>query len=138
MLSTQGFRLSVLLTVLLFSGTVQAQTRLQQIADEAALAAAQVLSSGGQPVEAAAAAQQSLAANPGVVAQVGAASGNRSATVSVSAEKDKAAASSTARYLPPDQPANWAWASRQRFVVKPSPVVVGSSCTPDCEPNSLR
>jgi len=137
-MSTPAFRLFALLSVLICSGTAQAQTRLQQIADEAALAAAQVLSSGGQAVDAAAAAQQTLAANPDVNAQVGASSGDRPATISVSAAKDKAAATSTARYLPPDQPANWAWTSRQRFVVKPSPVVVGSSCAPDCEPNSLR
>jgi len=135
---SHAFQLSAVVAALLLSGPAQAQTRAQQIADDAALVAAQVLSSGGLPADAAAAAQQSIAANSGVVARVSASSSDLSVSVSVAAESGKPAASSIARYLPPDQPANWAWASRQRFVVKASPVMVGSSCLRDCEPNSLR
>jgi hypothetical protein len=134
----QAFQLSALVAALLLSGAAQAQTRSQQIADDAALAAAQVLSSGGLPGDAAAAAQHSIAVNPGIVARVSASSSDLSVTVSIAGENGKPAASSIARYLPPDQPGNWAWASRQRFAVKPSPVMVGSSCLRDCEPNSLR
>src|SRR3954453_22482717 len=124
-ISAHGVRLSAVVAVLLFGGTAQAQTRLQQIADEAALAAVQVLGSGGQPADAAAAAGQAVAANPGVAAQTTASSDNLSATVTVSAAGAKAAAVSTARYMPPDQPANWTWASPQRFVLKHAPVMVG-------------
>ena len=131
--SLQGVRLSAVIAVLLFSGAAQAQTRLQAIADEAALTAVQVLSSGGQPAEAAAAAEQAVAANPGVAAQTKASSDDLSVTVTVSAAGAKTAAVSTARYLPPDQPANWTWASRQRFALKYPPLVIGSYCWRDCE-----
>jgi Flp pilus assembly protein TadG len=131
--SSQGVRISAVVAALLFSGVAQAQTRLQQIADEAALAAVQVLGSGGQPADAAVAAEQTVAGNPGIVTQTSASSANLSATVSVSAGA-KAAAVSTARYVPADQPANWPWAPRQRFVLKQSPVLVGSYCLSDCEP----
>jgi hypothetical protein len=134
---SQALQLSAFLAALLLSAPAEAQTRPQKIADEAALAAAQVLSSGGMPADAAAAAEQTIAANPGVAAQVSASSSELSVTVSVAAEKTGPAAS-TARYLPPEQPANWTWASRQRFAIKPLPVRVGSSCAGDCEPNSLR
>jgi Flp pilus assembly protein TadG len=135
---SQAFQLSAVVAALLLSAPAQAQTRAQQIADEAAFAAAQVLSSGGQPADAAAAAEQSVAANSGIVARVSASSSDLSVTVNVSPESGKPGASSVARYLPPDQPANWAWASRQRFAVKSSPVMLGSSCIRDCEPNPLR
>jgi hypothetical protein len=126
-------RLAAAVAVLLLSGVAQAQTRLQQIADEAALAAVQVLGSGGAPADAAAAAEQAVAANPGVAAQTTASSDKLSATVVVSGPGAKAGAVSTARYLPPDQPANWAWASRQRFAFD-RPVMVGSYCWRDCAP----
>lgn len=136
-LSSHSVRIYAVVAALLFSGAAQAQTRLQQIADEAALTAVQVLASGGEPANAAAAAEQAVAANPGVAAQTNASSNNLSVTVNVSAGA-KSAAVSSARYLPPDQPANWTWASRQRFAVQPSPVVVGSYCWRDCERNPLR
>jgi hypothetical protein len=93
-----------------------------------------VLGSGGQPADAAAAAEQVVSAIPGVAAQTAASSDNLSATVTVSGLGAKAPAVSTARYLPPDQPANWGWASRQRFAIEQAPVVVGSYCWRDCAP----
>jgi Flp pilus assembly protein TadG len=133
-LRLQSARLIAVAALLLLSGAAQAQTRLQQIADEAALAAVQVLGSGGQAADAAAAAEQAVAANAGVAAQTTASPDKLSATVIVSQPGAKAPAVSTARYLPPDQPANWSWASRQRFAFEPSPVVVGSYCWRDCAP----
>jgi Flp pilus assembly protein TadG len=132
--SLHSVRLAAVVAALLFSGAAQAQTRLQQIADEAALTAVQVLGSGGEPADAAAAAEQAVAAVPGVAAQTTTSSDKLSATVTVSKTGAKAPAVSTARYLPPDQPANWTWASRQRFAFEHAPVVVGSYCWRDCPP----
>jgi Flp pilus assembly protein TadG len=115
----------------------QTQTNLQQIADDAALAAVQVLAAGGGTADAIAMAQQSIATVPGTAAQVSASPSDLVVTVKLSSADAKTAAS-TARYLPPDQPATMSWASRQRFAVKNSPVVVGSSCWRDCEPERLR
>ena len=141
-----GIRLGLVAAVLLFSGQAQAQfsgqaqaqSRLQQLADEAALAAVQIWGAGGTSNDAVAAAQQK-AATPGIETRVSASSTELAVTVKMSTADAKApAVSSTARYLPPDQPPKWSWASRQRFAVKPSPVMVGSSCTTDCQPNPLR
>lgn len=133
-----GIRLGLLAAVLLFSGQAQAQSQLQQIADEAALAAVQILGAGGTSKDAVAAAQQ-MAATAGMKTEVSASSADLAVTVKVSAADRKApAVSSTARYLPPDQPPLWSWASRQRFAAKPSPVMIGSFCMRDCEPNPLR
>ncbi|HET7681855.1 MAG TPA: hypothetical protein VFK79_17170 [Xanthobacteraceae bacterium] len=134
---SRALRLGIVAGVLLFSGHAQAQSRLQQIANEAALAAVQVLASGGGSTDAAAAANGMAAAN-GVAAQVSASSADLSASVSVSAADAKAPANSRARYLLPEQPAAWSWASRQRFAVNPRAVVVGSSCLRDCDRESLR
>jgi Flp pilus assembly protein TadG len=134
---SRGLWLGIVAGVLLFSGPAQAQSRLQQIADEAALAAVQVLASGGRSSDAAAAANGMAAAN-GVAAQVSASSADLSASVSVSAADAKAAANSRARYLPPEQATGWSWASRQRFAVNPSAVVIGSTCLRNCQPNPLR
>ena len=133
-----GIRVGLVAAVLLFSGQAQAQSGLQQVADEAALAAVQILGAGGTSDDAVAAAQQ-MAATPGMETEVSASSAELAVTVKVSAADTKApAVSSTARYLPPDQPPEWSWASRQRFSVKPSSVMMGSSCATDCEPNPLR
>ena len=133
-----GIRLGLVAAVLLFSGAAQAQSRLQQVADEAALAAVQVLGAGGTSDDAVAAAQQ-MAATQGVETEVSASSSELVVTVKMSAADAKApAVSSTARYLPPDQPPKWSWASRQRFAVNPSSVMIGSSCVTDCQPNPLR
>ena len=130
-----GIRVGLVAAVLLFSGQAQAQSELQQVADEAALAAVQVLGAGGTPDGAVAAAQ---AATPGIALEVSASSTKLTVTVKASAADTKAPVSSTARYLPPDRPAQWGWASRQRFAVKPAPVTIGSSCGADCQPNPLR
>ena len=133
-----GIRLGVIAAVLLFSGQAQAQSRLQQVADEAALAAVQILGAGGTSNDAVLAAQQ-MTATAGMKSEVITSSEKLAVTVKVSAVDTKApAVSSTARYLPPDQPPNWSWASRQRFAVKASPVIIGSSCPGDCQPNPLR
>jgi len=133
----RGLRLGIV-AVLLFSGQAQAQSPLQQIADEAALTAVQVLGAGGTSSDAVAAAQQ-LPATLGMKTEVGPSSVNLTVTVKVSAADTKApAVSSTARYQAPDHTPQWTWASRQRFAVKASPVMVGSSCLRDCEPNPLR
>jgi Flp pilus assembly protein TadG len=133
-----GIRLGLVAAVLLFSGQAQAQSRLQQVADEAALAAVQILGAGGTSNDAVLAAQQ-MTATAGMKSEVITSSEKLAVTVKVSAVDTKApAVSSTARYLPPDQPPNWSWASRQRFAVKASPVIIGSSCPGDCQPNPLR
>ena len=133
-----GIRLGLVAAVLLFSGQAQAQSRLQQVADEAALAAVQILGAGGTSNDAVLAAQQ-MTATAGMKSEVITSSEKLAVTVKVSAVDTKApAVSSTARYLPPDQPPTWSWASRQRFAVKASPVIIGSSCPGDCQPNPLR
>lgn len=135
----QSLRLAAVVSaVLALSAPAQAQTRLQQIADDAALAAVQVLAAGGGTADAIAAARQTATAIPGAAAQVSASAANLVVTVKLSAADARTAASSSARYLPPDQPATWSWASRQRFAVKTSPVIVGSSCWRDCGPERFR
>ena len=137
-LHAPAIRLGLVGAVLLLCGEAQAQARLQQIADEAALAAVQILGAGGTSNDAVAAAQQ-LAATAGVKSEASASPGELAVTVKVSAADPKApAVSSTAHYLPPDQPPLWTWAARQRFAVKPSSVLMGSFCVRDCEPNPLR
>jgi Flp pilus assembly protein TadG len=136
--NSQAFRFSVVAAMLIFSGPALAQARLQQIADEAALTAVQVLAMGGLPAEAAAAAEQKVAATSTRAMQVSASPADLAVTVRISDKDTAATAVSTARYVPPDQPATWSWASRQRFAWKPQPDVVGSFCVRDCEPNSLR
>lgn len=124
--------------VLTLSGPAEAQTRLQQIADDAALAAVQVLAAGGGTAEAISVAQRTVAAIPGTAAHVSASPADLVVTVTLSGADAKAAVSGSARYMPPDQPATWSWASRQRFAVKTSPFMVGSACQRDCERNPLR
>jgi hypothetical protein len=96
--------------------------------------AVQVLGAGGKAADAAAVAEQAVAATPGMAARASVSPDDLSVTVTVSAAGAKAPAVSTARYLRPDQPADWTWASRQRFAVQSSPVVIGSYCWRDCEP----
>jgi hypothetical protein len=139
MSGVKSFWLAALVAAsLALSGQAEAQTGLQQVADDAALAAVQVLAAGGGKADALAVAQQTVAAIPGTAAQVTASPSDLVITVKLSAADAKTAASSTARYLPPDQPAAWSWASRQRFAVKYSPVVVGSTCLRDCGPERMR
>jgi hypothetical protein len=136
-LAMKSTKLFAVAAVLISCGPVQADLRIQQIADEAALAAVQVLAAGGQTDDAIAIARQTAARIPGVAAEI-TASPDLVVRVKLAALDSEMTASSTARYRPPDQPANFAWASRQRFVVKPSPFIVGSACVRDCESDRLR
>jgi hypothetical protein len=143
--ASQSFRLGAVAAALLLliqqGQAANSQSQLQQIADEAALAAVQILGANGGPADAVEAAKQTVAAVPGVAAEVTASVTGFVVTVKLSPIDSKAktaAITSTAHYLPPDQPATWSWASRQRFAVKPSPVVVGSTCMRDCGVNALR
>ena len=144
-LVSQNFRISAVVAgLLLFAAPAQAETplpRLQEIADEAALAAVQILGTSGQQADAVAAAKQTVAVVPGVAAEVTASAADLVVTVTLSptdANAKTAAITATARYLPPSQPATWSWAARQRFAVNPSPVIFGSTCTRDCGVNPLR
>jgi hypothetical protein len=139
MLSLKSFRLPALAAVVLLVGGQMPLTRhLQRTADEAALAAVEVLGTGGSESDARAQAQQIIAANPGLIAEVNVSPATLSATVKVSKAEATKAVTSNARYLPPDQPAEFAWGSRQRFAVKRAPVVLGASCVEDCDRYPLR
>jgi hypothetical protein len=139
MLSLKSFRLPALAAVVLLVGGQMPMTRhLQQTADEAALAAVEVLGNGGSESDARAQAQQIVAAKPGLVAGVTISPSTLSATVKLSAAEPNKAVTSNARYVPADQPADFAWASRQRFAVKRAPVVLGASCVEDCDRYPLR
>ena len=132
---SQSVRLIAVLTLVLLGGAAQSQSRLQNVADDAALAAAQVLGAGGGTHEAALAAHQNLAASAsGVASEVTAAPSGKIVTVKVSQPRSKAEAVSTVRYVPPEQPATWQWAARQRFVLNTSPMIVGSVCPQGCDP----
>lgn len=126
--------------VMLWIGVPQAQavrhaveSPLQRAADQAALAAVQALGAGVGPDEAVAVAQERVALASGLSAQVKPSPGKDTVTVKIAkpAENEDAIVS-TARYLQPEQPAQWNW--RQRFVAKPAPVIVGSSCARNCDP----
>jgi hypothetical protein len=133
--STQTFRLLTVAAFTLCAGLAQAQPLrqaeppLQQVADEAALKAVQILGTGGSPEQAVDMAQESVASASGLSAQVRPSPDRSKVTVKIvlSTEK-KETVVSTARYIPPEQAPDWAWASRQRFVAKSSPVVVGANC----------
>ena len=133
-----GLRLSAVVAAMLILGAqAKPQLRLQQVAQEAALAGVQVLGTGGGEADAIERARQTAAALPNVMAEVSASPADLVVTVKLSTGDAKAkteAAVSTARYLPPEQPAVWSWASRQRFAVKSSPVIVGLNCPQGCEP----
>lgn len=132
--------LAIAAGVMLWAGLPQVQAvrqaielRSQSAADQAALAAVQVLATGGGADEAAAVAQARVASTSGLPAQVKPSQGNTAVTVRIPAAADTDAAFvSTAHYLPPEQPTQWNW--RQRFAVKAAPVIVGSSCVRNCEP----
>jgi Flp pilus assembly protein TadG len=135
------FRLFAVAGAMLFlSGQAHAQSQsLQHVADEAALAAVQTLARGGSRADAIVTAQQAAAAVPGLRPEVTASAEDQTVTVTLpQTHAVTLPVSSTARYLPPDQPAVFAWAARQRFSVKSDPVVVGSFCVRDCDRNPLR
>lgn len=128
-----GFYFGSALTLLAFSAPAPAQSPLQHVADKAALAAVEVLGTGGDAREAAAAAQQTIAMS-GAEGDVITAPEAKTVTVKVAQPSAKKDAVSTARYVPPDQPAHWPWAARQRFALKAAPFVVGSACPQGCDP----
>jgi hypothetical protein len=135
--------LAVGAALLSLSGQAQAQSSsspsLQQVADEAALAAVQTLAAGGTRANAIVVAQQTAAAVPGLRPQVIASPDDLVVKVKLpAANATTAPITSTARYLPPEQRSDWSWASRERFALKSSPVVMGAYCLRDCEPDSLR
>lgn len=114
----------------------ESQTRLQEIADQAALTGAVSLgtsdasSEAGRRAEAIKASKEILNAVPlrrEIIASV------QDLTVTIKLSASDAQVTSTAHYVPPDQPANWAWAGRQHFALKRAPIVVGSTCLRNCD-----
>jgi Flp pilus assembly protein TadG len=140
--ASHTFRLlAVIAALFLFTSQGQAasaQARLQQVADEAALAAVQVLGANNAQTEAVEAARQIISPISGVTAEVAISATDLVATVKLSAADATTLVTSTARYVPPEQPATWSWASRQRFAFKPPAVIFGSNCIGDCGVNPLR
>ena len=130
-----AFRVFSVAAFALCAGLAQAQSPpLQQVADEAALAAVQVLGAGGSPDQVVAVAQEKVAAF-GLSAQVEPSPGEAKVTVRIAPPKSKKEVIvGAARYIAPEQAPQWAWAGRQRFAVKPAPVVVGSRCLLNCDP----
>ncbi len=120
------------------AGASDLQARLQAVADQAALAGVTALGTSeasteaGRRAEAIRASKEILRALP-VRGEVAASIEDLTVTIRL---PGNAQVTSTARYLPPDQPADWAWAGRQHFAWKQPPVVVGSVCGQDCD--SLR
>jgi hypothetical protein len=111
------------------------QARLQQLADNAALAGVTTLATSDARSEAerrddAVKATHRLIRNiPGVDRQIAASISDLTVTVKLSLKSDSKPleVASTARYVAPDQPANWSWASRQHFAAGPPPVVAAIS-----------
>jgi hypothetical protein len=132
------------LALLVFTSQVNAASlqQLQQLADNAALAGVNTLGTSEARAEAdrrenaIQATKQMIAAIPGVEGQITASVQNLTVTVKLSSKTGEVA--STARYVAPDQPSNWAWASRQHFAVGRTPVVVGSTCVQGCGADRLR
>jgi hypothetical protein len=112
------------------------QSQLQQLADNAALAGVATLGTSDAQTEAdrredaIKATKQSIGNIPGVDGQITASVLDLTVTVKLSVtDTPRNAASktlevaSTARYVAPDQAANWSWASRQHFAAGQPPVV---------------
>lgn len=128
-----------------FTGQANAaslQAQMQQLADNAALAGVSTLGTSEARTEAdrredaIKATKQVIADIPAVEGQITASVQNLTVTVKLSSRAF--AVASTARYVPPEQPSNWAWASRQHFAVVRPAVVVGSTCSPGCGVDRLR
>ncbi len=117
------------------AGAADSQARLQAVADQAALVGATTLGTSeasteaGRRAEAIRASKEVLGTLP-VRAEVAATIEDLTVTIRL---PGNAQVISTARYLPPDQPADWAWAGRQHFALKRAPVVLGSTCTQSCD-----
>jgi hypothetical protein len=128
-----------------FTGAADAaslQTHMQELADNAALTGVNTLGTSEARAEAdkrdaaIKASKRMIADIPGITADVTASVENLTVTVKLASKALQVA--STARYIPADQPANWAWASRQHFAIGRDPVVVGSTCSQDCGSSRLR
>jgi hypothetical protein len=155
--SVTGTLAGAALTLLIFSLPANAASlqQLQRLADEAALVGVNTLgtsearSDADRSQDAIAATKQMIGNVSGVDGQITASAADMTVTVKLSmiqsspmnylGQKPKMLeAASTARYTPPDQPSQWAWASRQRFAVGRAAVVVGSTCSHDCGTERLR
>jgi hypothetical protein len=113
------------------------QAQMQEQADRAALAGVNILGSRTNDHEAIEATQQALAAIPGVAKEVTASVADLTVTVKLSSKTFDVV--STARYVAPDdQPAEWAWASRQHFAANRAAVVLGSNCMRTCGVARMR
>ena len=117
------------------------QAQMQEQADRAALAAVNMLgtsdaASATKQRDAVDAAQRMLAAIPGVTKDVSASVEKLTVTIRLSSKAFEVV--STARYVAPDQPAEWAWASRQHFAANRAPVLIGSNCEYTCGLDRLR
>jgi Flp pilus assembly protein TadG len=132
-----GLLAAAILTFTAIANGSEPRERLQQIADQAALAGAAALGVStaaddqGRREDAIEATKTVLAGLPAAEREVTASAGDLTVTVKLAAAD--ARSSSTARYTPPDQAADWAWAARQRFALESRPVVLGSNCGRDCD-----
>jgi hypothetical protein len=146
-------------TLALMAFTAQAdaaslQMQLQQVADNAALAGVNTLGNSAARTEAEKreeaikATKKVIAEIPGVDGQITASVQDMTMTVKLAATETlpayfganvkTLAVTSSARYVAPEQPTNWAWASKQHFAVGQTPVVVGSACVQNCGADRLR
>jgi hypothetical protein len=130
------------------------KTQIQQIADNAALVGVNAMgtsaarSEADRREEAIKATKQVIAEIPGVEGQITASVQDMTMTVKLAvaeslpayfgASAKTLAVTSTARYVAAEQPSTWAWASKQHFAVRKTPVVVGSSCVGGCGEDRFR
>jgi hypothetical protein len=132
------------LALLILTAPAQAaglQAQMQEQADRAALAGVNLLGTGSadgpaRRQEAIDATRRALDAGPGVTQEVTASVEALTITVKLSSTTFHVV--STARYLAADQPAEWAWASRQHFAADRNPVVLGSNCGRGCRATHMR
>jgi len=140
------------LGVLIVAGTARAartnlQTHLQSLADDAASAAAAALGAGVEQTEAdrrrtAMIAAQKAIAGQVVQSQIAISIEGLRVGVALTAEQEQAVllgrswggtqiinVESRAEYVPPDQPSNWSWTSRQYFSGQRQGVVIRSTCS---------
>lgn len=118
-----------------------AQAQMQEQADRAALTGVNMLGTSSaddatRRQEALDATRQALDAIPGVAKEVSASVKDLTMTVKLSSKTINIV--SVARYVAPDQPADWAWTSPRNFAGNRKPVLLGSNCGPDCSANRMR
>jgi hypothetical protein len=124
------------------AGASSLQAQLQQLADNAALAGVNTLGTTEAQTDAdrreaaIKATKQSIGGIAGVDGQITASVADLTVTVQLSmtdsanTTQKPIGVASTARYVAPDQAANWSWASRQHFAAGRPPVVAGLSRRP--------